>query len=178
VSPPKCPTHLTQLSVCLSILCLFWISSCPQLSPVRSSNNQGAREKTLLQQQGRERKKQRPFKEELSNLLLDAPILEEKSLWYWPTLDGLVPVWRKKAKVRTCIVKGYATHSSYQAGGGRKLSTWSSPGYMDDPAPLPSALHGSVFSSGGNMQWHFKECRNLLIMYCEIRGSVKYSIST
>jgi hypothetical protein len=38
-SPPLQPTHLIPLSVCLSILCLFWISSCPQLAPVRFSNN-------------------------------------------------------------------------------------------------------------------------------------------
>jgi hypothetical protein len=54
------------LSVCLSILCLFWVSSLPQLSPVRSSNNQGMREKTSLQQ-GREHEKQRPYLSMTSN---------------------------------------------------------------------------------------------------------------
>jgi hypothetical protein len=38
VSPPRHPTYLAPLSVCLSILCLFCIST--QLGPVRFSNNQ------------------------------------------------------------------------------------------------------------------------------------------
>jgi hypothetical protein len=42
-SPPEHPTHLTPLSFCLSILCLFWISSHPQLASVRFSNNKGGR---------------------------------------------------------------------------------------------------------------------------------------
>jgi hypothetical protein len=33
VSSLECPTYLIPLSVCLSILCLFCISSHPQLSP-------------------------------------------------------------------------------------------------------------------------------------------------
>jgi hypothetical protein len=40
VSPSEHPTHLTPLSVCLSIVCLFWISTRPHLSPVRFSNSQ------------------------------------------------------------------------------------------------------------------------------------------
>jgi hypothetical protein len=40
VSPPKCPTHLISLSVCLSTLCLFCIPNIPQLNSVRFSNNQ------------------------------------------------------------------------------------------------------------------------------------------
>jgi hypothetical protein len=43
---PSIQNTWPQLSVCLS--CVFSkISSCPQLSPVRSSNNQGARENAL-----------------------------------------------------------------------------------------------------------------------------------
>jgi hypothetical protein len=40
-----------QLSVCLSWV-FSKISSCPQLSPVKSSNNQGTREKTSLTWEG------------------------------------------------------------------------------------------------------------------------------
>jgi hypothetical protein len=39
-SPPERPTHLAPTFCCLSILCLFCITSHPQLASVRFSNNQ------------------------------------------------------------------------------------------------------------------------------------------
>jgi hypothetical protein len=43
-SPPEFPTHLAP-TFCLSILCLFCISSHPQLASVKFSKNKGARKK-------------------------------------------------------------------------------------------------------------------------------------
>jgi hypothetical protein len=50
VSPPECPTHLILLSVCLSILCLFCISSCPQLGPVRFRITRNKRKLTPIRE--------------------------------------------------------------------------------------------------------------------------------
>jgi hypothetical protein len=58
-SPPKHPTQLTTLSVCLSTLCLLWISSHPQLSPIKFSNNQEQKKKFPLTKEGA--RKQQPL---------------------------------------------------------------------------------------------------------------------
>jgi hypothetical protein len=86
-----------QISFCLSNI-FSKISSCPQLSPVRSSNNQGVREKTSLQQ-GREHEKLRPLPQIVTHSIMPyhkitSDLLHKCHLQVLGTLRSLkITVW-------------------------------------------------------------------------------------